>query len=344
MGQLESLYDYRNVADVLVGSECLVPGAGLPYTTVLNTFDALPARDAQALGRSMVNNFVDHYTQTGEQVIMSSFNASQIDALTTALANFAGEVKNKAATESPFVQQAINASYQPDASDGCRDLSAFLSSYRALTADTSIRAKIDIASAALTAARLQFGQFQAPASTGTGVWLPDSSYFTTYYTNQYGPLSFNAATGWLDMLKATGVPDGGSGGGYDVEADWAVGDYIVLDWGDVDADIDLATTDPDGKSWAPWEGPDTANMHFSPDSYDDGLATESAQIKPQAVAGDYYIDIIYNDYFGVPPPALPISVKLYDINMNFKQDLGVCTLVNPQVDWSAYCVLHFLAP
>lgn len=341
MGQLEALYDYRNVADVLVGSECLVPGTGLPYSDILNAFNAAPTRSANGLGSTMVDKFVSYYTATGEYAILSSMDSSKLDTLTSALAAFAGEVTTKAGAESQHVKDAISGAFEPDAGDGSRDLSGFLTAYNGLTTDASIKARIGAAQAALNAALLDFDQFDQAGSNGTTVWLPSDGWFDATHISEYDSLAFDNATGWLAMLQATGVPGGGGGGSYDVNAPWSYGDYIVFDWGDNNADADMAVTDPSFGFWSPSFGDqDTPDMSLSLDSADSGQPQEWAQLKIGAEPGEYYFDLHWYSYNGPPPPTLDVSVKLYDMNMQFKQDLGVCSIANVD-DYVGYCVLYF---
>jgi hypothetical protein len=98
MGQLEALYDYRNLANVLAGSECLVPGDGQPYNSMLAAFRNAPTKDATALGQALVQPYIQHYTNQ-EYVTFGSFDSTKIDALTAALADFATTVTQNAAAE-----------------------------------------------------------------------------------------------------------------------------------------------------------------------------------------------------------------------------------------------------
>lgn len=61
MGMYEVAYEFRDVAQVLVGSEENIPGTGNPYDTVLNRLVAQPQQDAYALGRGIVADFDTHY-------------------------------------------------------------------------------------------------------------------------------------------------------------------------------------------------------------------------------------------------------------------------------------------
>jgi hypothetical protein len=320
MGQLEALYDYRNLADVLAASEVLVPGDGQPYNSMLSAFGSAGTKDAPALGAALVQPFVQHYTNQ-EYVTFGSFDATKIDALTTALAAFAAEVKPKAAAESAGFQQALAQAFQPEFGDGARDLKGFLTAYKGITTDAAIKTKIDAVLSALSDTMLDFAQYDQPGTNGTAIYLPNAT------DDSYGSVNFNTATGWLDMLTALGIPGGGGGGGFTVHADWVTGDYIEIDWADPDADADLETLDPSGTFGAPWEGQDTANLHFSPDSYDSGLPVEWAQLRTGAKQGDYLIHLHWFDYYGMtPPPTLTVNVKLLDSGKNLKQDLGACVL------------------
>jgi len=121
-------------------------------------------------------------------------------------------------------------------------------------------------------------------------------------------------------------------------ADWSPGDRIEIDWGDPLADVDLGTIDPQGYYSSPFYGSQTANLLFSPDSYDSGLSLEYARLKPKAIGGAYFIG--FENYSG--EPSLSISAKIYDGQDALKQDLG--SFMVPVDTFDTYLRLNYTPP
>lgn len=121
-------------------------------------------------------------------------------------------------------------------------------------------------------------------------------------------------------------------------ADWSAGDRIEIDWGDTGSDVDLGTVDPQGYHAAPYTGSQTANLSFSPDSYDSGEPLEFATLKAKAIGGAYFIALEYLS----GAPSLNINVKLYDGQGSLKQDLGSFNV--PVDTYDTYIQLNYTPP
>ncbi len=342
MGQLEAVYDYRNTADYIVASECLVPGAGYPYTDALNTWNSGFPLQPPAIGAAFVDAVQSHYSQVDEYVTHGVFKSSEVIALADSLKALKDGIIPKAGAETDYVLAAMNSAYEPDFGDGTRDVIAFLSDYSASTQDPALQALAATALAKAQAATLHFKQYAQDGSNGMAVFLPSSTYYDPSITQEYSDTAFNQATGWLDLFAATGVPDDGGGGSFGgefvIDADWAPGDILSVDWaGDPDVDIDLLVREPGSQPWqlvGPVDGSGgTLNLNFSEDSWINEIPTEYIQLKDSgAAAGTYEAYLEFFD-FAFLGGSYDVHVELLNPDFSLKQDLGNCNIGESFVNW-----------
>jgi hypothetical protein len=79
---LEMVYEVRDHADFLVGSEKDVPDRGFPYDTFLNSVTALPKMTSYKASKELVDAYVEFYTgNTAFAVALSSVKSSYMDDL-----------------------------------------------------------------------------------------------------------------------------------------------------------------------------------------------------------------------------------------------------------------------
>jgi len=335
MAHLEALYDYRDLADWIAASEALMPNHGYPYAAILGAWNAATTPDAESVARIIADETSSYYDGQ-EYVCQAAINAADLSGLAGSLKSLATAVTANAATESPLVKQSIGVATEPDGGDGERDLTRFLSAYRASTADTTIQGLLDDALAKCGGAIDHYAQYGLPDTTGISAFLPNVYYFDQTYQDDYAPLTFNQDTGWLDMLKATGVP-----GRTPYEADWGVGERIEITWSDPDCNVDLYVEDPQGNSGGPWFPDDLGmSIEFSVDNPDGGGLFEWARLKSTAYTGDYIIGAEWFDYNGsTPPPFVEVAFKLYDSSDQLKQDFGSCKIT--YWGYKDYVTLHY---
>jgi len=322
MAHLEALYEYRELADLLLASEGLVPGDGFDYSSALSAWNSSWPLTPRQVCDTFVDSFVDCYDNK-EYCTLGVFDAVGVNTLTQRLGTLAALVTANAGTESEPLTDSIAQAFEiGDAEgptgDGARDLQEFLEFYRDNTSASSIKTAINSALSAWNSTVLYYDQYDMPRTTGLGIYLPDSDFFTQDYRDRYALTTFDADTGWLAMLEATGVPEGDYPSG-----DWSAGDQIEISWSNTDADFDLEIWDPEFNYGSPYEPEELAGLiQFSQDSYDSGQARESGKLLPAAYHGTYYIDIDFVDYDGTPPASINVTVKLYDSGGSLKSDLG----------------------
>ena len=306
MAQVEALYDYRAAADYFVASQALEPNAGWEYSGWLTAWNANFPCTPQEIDGYAVDAFTQYYTANPEEACLSALDGAALDQLYTGLHDLAALVTPAAETERAAFQQAVAAAFEPDDSDGGRDLGGFLEAYAGLSENAQIQTQATtllqlVNSSCVTA----FDQVQLPDCSGLCVWLPTADQFIPFYTDDYALLGFNTATGWLPMLEAIGAPVGTDD---PPRLRWEPGYKVVVTFGDPGYSANPAISDPDGNYGTPEFTDDLDGIiQFSQDSSASGVAEESAELLPGATVGEYYVDIVSSE-----ATAITMAVQLLD--------------------------------
>jgi hypothetical protein len=194
------VYEFKDSAEVIVGSEEEIPGNGYNYTALLGQLSANPGMDAEGLGRAMVDTYGNSY---GGDATLSAIRAAALPGFVGALNNWVSAVKADpkafaAAADAGLVYDTSRFSQKES-----KDLYDYLDRVdAALTASPGVKA----ASLALRnqiAAGLLIRNVAKPANrkrytraTGLAIYIPDSQYNSANYEK----LSFAGASLWDDFL------------------------------------------------------------------------------------------------------------------------------------------------
>lgn len=300
-GGLEVLYDYRATADWLVATDrggFWDPATGAPFGEVLTQWNDSGPLSARAISELLADQL------SAGSLHFTVVDPSALAQLTSSLGDLAAEVTAEANAERIAFTRARYSCWPKHMTDGARDLKAFLDNYSALTGDVTIKALID-------AARTDYDAAAAYApGNALAVWLPNPNRFIPDLKSEYQPLPFNAATDWLDMLEAMGVP-----------TEWQPDDRIEITWDGTVDDFDLEITGPDGE-WGSPVDPDGLDglIAFGPESETSGQTREWGQL--EWAMGLYVIEVTYQSHVGPPPFTIWVDVKLYDGEGGLKEDLG----------------------
>jgi len=87
MGMIEICYELKDVTNIVIGSEMLVPGLGWPYKQLMAYLSSNPQTDPPALSTYLVNEYIEYYPKYTVQ--MSAINEEFIPEVTISLNNFA---------------------------------------------------------------------------------------------------------------------------------------------------------------------------------------------------------------------------------------------------------------
>ncbi|MGC8895917.1 MAG: clostripain-related cysteine peptidase [Candidatus Bathyarchaeia archaeon] len=86
MGMIEICYELKDVTNIVIGSEVLIPGLGWPYTQLMAYLSSNPQTDPPALSTYLVNEYVAYYPKYTVQ--LSAINEELIPEVTISLNNF----------------------------------------------------------------------------------------------------------------------------------------------------------------------------------------------------------------------------------------------------------------
>jgi hypothetical protein len=208
MGMAEIGHTLQGLAPVFVASEELEDGTGHDYTTLLNVLQVNPASvTPEQLGSGMVTSFGNQYVGTGTTSdTYSATRTSNYASLASALKTFTSSTSTATSSVRTRLRTAASGSVQYDGQSykDFRDLGSFM---RRVAADTGLSTTIrNAANGVLTALNgLVISKTNDQrASSGVAIYLPLSSYDSTYATNFS---AFNTAAGWGSFAKwlATGT-------------------------------------------------------------------------------------------------------------------------------------------
>jgi hypothetical protein len=113
MQMIETVYAFRDRAEVLVGSEELVPGTGLDYSAWLKELVSKPAADAIAVANSIVKTYKAAYP-VNKTVTMSAVDLSAATRLKTTVSAFADALSAALPAERNHIVDARNACWNYD--------------------------------------------------------------------------------------------------------------------------------------------------------------------------------------------------------------------------------------
>lgn len=320
MSALEVAYEYRNVADYAVCSECVLPVKGNYYEPALTQLEANPSMPPADVAQLLADELINYYTAHPEDIIdvsaISVLDLHAADSCITALNAFTDEVLNRFTTEQDAVTAALNGAVRNETQRVDGDIFDFLELYRAGTSSPEVQARIDDLLAALQNLVIFNDAVWATGDYsryhGLTIWMPDQIGYSIFMADYRDP-SFYDVTSWEALLdKIIGYHGTKVGGGLRFEITW-----------DTDANVDLRVNEPDpwdtdGYRWnAPWEGY-SYNGYFSGESNDTGENYEWWQswdwVMPgnYTFAAEYYVDGDTADYANVHLKVWDDGVLVHD--------------------------------
>jgi len=110
MGMVEVCYELKDVTDVVVGSEMLIPGYGWPYTQLMTYLCDNPTVNPYTLSSELVNEYVASYPYYTVQ--LSAIDEAAIPDLAESLDNFADALESNVYTYQEVIAGARSAAQQ----------------------------------------------------------------------------------------------------------------------------------------------------------------------------------------------------------------------------------------
>lgn len=191
-------YEFKDAAEVIVGSEEVIPGDSYPYDAILGPLAANPGLNAERVGALMVDAYGDYYA--GDKITLSALRTSALPGFVARLNSWVEAVKAdpkafKAATSraSTDVTQAFSMKDSKDLSDYLGNVSDLLAKSPAVKA-----AGADLRS--YVSGSLLVRDTAAPAlprASGLAIYIPSLRYNSANYEK----LLFARDSLWDDFLR-----------------------------------------------------------------------------------------------------------------------------------------------
>ena len=200
MQTIEVVYELKDSAAYLVGSQEATPGGGYNYEVFLKALAAAPG-DAFAAAQHIMTGFTGYYGPLGQSVTMSIVRPAHAAELAGKLDRFARLVAASPADMKLYHEKKFGLRSYDD--EDARDLYQLLRLYYDNTPTPEVKEAardiIAFLSEKLVARNDAVGRKSAN-SNGLSVYFP---FFYTNYSPKYESLSFSRATYWDEMIKVT---------------------------------------------------------------------------------------------------------------------------------------------
>lgn len=188
-------YELRNSAEVLVGSQIVVPSRSFPYAEILSR---LPGLNAEQAGIMMVDAYGSTY---GDNVTLSALRASALDGFVSVLNNWVGAVRsNPVSFEAAASEDTVQATYSPRGMRDSKDLEDYVDQVgAALPTDKAVQ-NAGTALKRYMDRNLILRATSKPSMTsshGLSIYIPELRYGSANYEK----LAFARDSYWDDYLR-----------------------------------------------------------------------------------------------------------------------------------------------
>ena len=191
MATIETAYELRNIADVLVASEETEPGDGWPYDTILSALTQNPSMTAADLGTTIVQKYADYYGSSGSET-MAAIDLTKVGDLASALDQLAKELANG------MTGSSTSQTFTGTVSQG------YDSQRHSFTVDSSVT-KIEVYLYMPSGTDFDLSVWD-PSGRRTGGWTStDHSTRTDIPNSQYSGYSANPEYVIVDPVSTTGT-------------------------------------------------------------------------------------------------------------------------------------------
>ena len=199
MQTAEFVYELRDSAEYIVGSQESTPGSGYNYEVFLNALAANPG-DALAAARSVVAGFAGYYGGLKQSVTMSIVKPAHAAELAAKLDKFARLVAASPADLKLYHEKKFGLRSFDD--EDARDLYQLMQLYFDNSPTPAVRAQakdVIVFLAQKLVTQNDAVGYKSKDANGLSVYFP---LFYLDYKPKYEYLSFSQATYWDEMLRA----------------------------------------------------------------------------------------------------------------------------------------------
>lgn len=207
MGGIEVAYEVKDGAEIMVGSEALIPFDGLPYDAILYTIVTQPELTPKAFAQAIVQNYANSYNNGSQglvDVTLSAVDLKQLEHFATELGSLLEDLKNFAQdsiflntrnTVQTFPEENIRL---PEPTDDCIDLFDFLQKSKVINLGR-YEPVLRIWDSLVLAN--SYTKTYYPKAYGLSIWFPHHYLKFKQRAFDYQKLAFAQKTGWLEFLN-----------------------------------------------------------------------------------------------------------------------------------------------
>jgi clostripain len=114
MGMIEVCYELKDVTNIVIGSEMLIPGYGWPYESLMKYLSSNPDVDPYTLGREIVAQYVSYYEdmQSTYFVQLSAIDEDKVPEMAESLNTFANYLSQHIDAYEGIIADARGAAQQ----------------------------------------------------------------------------------------------------------------------------------------------------------------------------------------------------------------------------------------
>jgi hypothetical protein len=340
MAGYETLVKVGDLISQVVFSEEVVPGAGNPYTSIIDGLQADPTMTPREAAELIVDRFDASYQGDKASTTISAYDMAQLQPFLTAVTDVGTELSAALPGVGASVSQAAAASQKYTITE-LTDIGSFVDHLTPLVAgQTTLLNKLAILKNAATAPAFRIasksrngvggqGEPDVSGSTGINIVLPSGNAPDIFNaTGSRSLAAYQAAYNGLPWEEFLSAYVNGGGQGTTPTIDQGDGTqfeaYLVWDQNAIaaGADINFWVLEPDGNLYIPYLGSVSPNGTFSSDSYDAGVNFEGYLSNRYVQVGDYKV---YAHLWTDPQDFEP----LYDLAYRYDQSLDFSLLYNP---------------
>lgn len=200
MGMVEVADQMKASIDYFIGSQDLEPGAGWPYNTFLQKWQAQPSASPLEISKLLSHEYKAAYTggiYGHGSATMSVFDLKFMDDYHQAIKNFTSEMAVMSSDKKTAVAQALQDSKYFAMTD-YRDMMDFTNK---LMASSLIKKTGEDLKTAHNKLVVSNDQNQDTVTYGLSIWLPSDLSEYERYSERYENLEFNKNTHWKDFLQ-----------------------------------------------------------------------------------------------------------------------------------------------
>ncbi|HNW44211.1 MAG TPA: clostripain-related cysteine peptidase [Elusimicrobiales bacterium] len=195
-------YEFRNSADVIVGSEEVVPGESYPYDAFLGRMASYPAMGAEDVGRAMVETYgAYHVAGVTLSAVRSSAMGGFVGTLNHWLGSVAGDRKAFKVASDQALVDSVYKFPNTDSTADSRDLYDYVSNVNAGLGINSPNAKAagqELQKYLVNNLLIKATKLPGMLSThGLAIYIPALRYNSANYEK----LAFAADSDWDDFLR-----------------------------------------------------------------------------------------------------------------------------------------------